>query len=65
MNVLPNQVGPAKLLMIRDENAPFGLRTDTPFDLGDWNGIPSFHDVTVPNIASLMFLVKAAYPTYP
>ncbi|MCP4301611.1 MAG: MBL fold metallo-hydrolase [Gammaproteobacteria bacterium] len=111
INVLPNQPGPAKLLMIRGDNMPFnvgslefhligpakdeltklrdgwnnwlrdndnrartreirkemqkrveefatGVRTGTPFDLGDWNGIPDFEGVTVPNIASLMFLVK-------
>jgi hypothetical protein len=32
----------------------------TPFDLGDWNGVPDFEDVTVPNTASLMFLVEDA-----
>jgi hypothetical protein len=111
INVLPNQAGPATLLMIRDDNAPFnvgsmefhlvgpgkdevkdlrdgwdnwlrvqenrattrairaemrrrveefsnGVRTATPFDLRDWNGMPDFRGVTVPNIASLMFLVK-------
>jgi glyoxylase-like metal-dependent hydrolase (beta-lactamase superfamily II) len=31
-----------------------------PFDLGDWNGVPDFEDVTVPNTASLMFLVEDA-----
>lgn len=29
-----------------------------PIDLSDWNGIPSFKGVTVPNIASLMFMVE-------
>lgn len=28
------------------------------FDLGSWNGIPDFKGVTVPNIASLMFMVE-------
>jgi hypothetical protein len=28
------------------------------FDLRDWNGIPDFKGVTVPNIASLMFMVE-------
>jgi hypothetical protein len=27
-------------------------------DLGDWNGMPDFKGVTVPNIASLMFMVE-------
>lgn len=35
-----------------------GTRTDSPFDLRDWNGIPDFEGVTVPNTASLMFLVE-------
>ncbi|MCG7961649.1 MAG: hypothetical protein JAY81_02970 [Candidatus Thiodiazotropha endolucinida] len=32
----------------------------SPFDLRDWNGVPDFKNVTVPNTASLMFLVKDA-----
>jgi beta-lactamase superfamily II metal-dependent hydrolase len=32
--------------------------SSTPFDLGDWNGIPDFKGVTAPNIASLMFMVE-------
>ncbi|MCX2933391.1 hypothetical protein ORI20_24265 [Mycobacterium sp. CVI_P3] len=32
--------------------------TDSPFDLRDWEGIPDFEGVTVPNIASLMFMVQ-------
>jgi beta-lactamase superfamily II metal-dependent hydrolase len=32
--------------------------TGEPFDLRDWNGIPDHKGVTVPNIASLMFLVE-------
>ena len=30
----------------------------SPFDLGGWNGIPDFKNVTAPNIASLMFMVE-------
>ena len=30
----------------------------SPFDLRDWNGIPDFKGVTIPNIASLMFMVE-------
>jgi hypothetical protein len=37
-----------------------GSLHETPFDLSDWNGVPSFEDVTVPNTASLMFLVEDA-----
>ena len=33
---------------------------DSPFDLRDWNGIPDFHGVTAPNVASLMFMVEEA-----
>lgn len=35
-----------------------GALTASPFDLRDWEGIPGFKNVTVPNIASLMFLVE-------
>lgn len=37
-----------------------GSLRGTPFDLSDWNGVPDFEDVTVPNTASLMFLVEDA-----
>jgi hypothetical protein len=30
----------------------------SPFDLGDWQGIPDYKSVTAPNIASLMFVVE-------
>ena len=30
----------------------------SPLDLRDWNGIPDFKGVTIPNIASLMFMVE-------
>ena len=30
----------------------------SPFDLGGWNGIPDFKQVTAPNVASLMFMVE-------
>ena len=30
----------------------------SPFDLREWNGIPDFDGVTIPNTASLMFLVE-------
>lgn len=32
--------------------------SSTPFDLGDWNGIPDFKSVTAPNVASLMFMIE-------
>ena len=32
--------------------------TASPFDLRDWEGIPGYKGVTVPNIASLMFMVE-------
>jgi hypothetical protein len=35
-----------------------GALTDSPFDLREWEGIPGFKGVTVPNIASLMFMVE-------
>ena len=35
-----------------------GDLTDSPFDLRDWEGIPDFKGVTVPNIASIMFMVE-------
>lgn len=35
-----------------------GALSASPFDLRDWEGIPGYKNVTVPNIASLMFLVE-------
>lgn len=35
-----------------------GALADSPFDLRDWEGIPDFKGVTVPNIASIMFMVE-------
>jgi ribonuclease BN (tRNA processing enzyme) len=35
-----------------------GALTSTPYDLGDWNGIPPVKGVTTPNVASLMFMVE-------
>ena len=35
-----------------------GRMTGTPFDLRRWNDIPSYDDVSVPNVASLMFMVE-------
>jgi hypothetical protein len=35
-----------------------GVLTDSPFDLREWEGIPDYKGVTVPNIASLMFMVE-------
>ncbi len=37
-----------------------GTLTDSPFDLRDWEGIPDYEGVTVPNVASLMFMVEEA-----
>jgi hypothetical protein len=38
----------------------FGTSTfdGTPFDLAGWNGIPSYKNVTTPNVASLMLMVE-------
>jgi hypothetical protein len=35
-----------------------GALTLSPFDLRDWNGIPDFKGVSIPNVASLMFMVE-------
>lgn len=35
-----------------------GALTGSPFDLRDWEGIPDIKGVTIPNIASLMFMVE-------
>ena len=35
-----------------------GAAAGSPFDLGDWNGIPDFKGVTIPNVASLVFMVE-------
>lgn len=35
-----------------------GAIAGSPFDLRDWEGIPDFEGVTMPNIASLMFIVE-------
>ena len=35
-----------------------GALMGTPYDLGDWNGIPDVKGVTTPNVASLMFMVE-------
>ena len=35
-----------------------GRMTGTPFDLRRWNDIPSYDEVSVPNVASLMFMVE-------
>lgn len=35
-----------------------GVRKSSPFDLNDWEGIAGYRGVTVPNIASLMWMVE-------
>jgi len=35
-----------------------GTLEESPFDLHRWNGVPSHDEVTVPNTASMMFLVE-------
>lgn len=35
-----------------------GALNSSPFDLGDWEGIPDYKKVTAPNIASMMFVVE-------
>lgn len=42
----------------RVERFSTGALSASPFDLRDWEGIPDYKGVTVPNIASLMFLVE-------
>lgn len=42
----------------RIESFAAGAAGPDPFDLSDWNGIPDLDGVTVPNTASLMFLVR-------
>ena len=35
-----------------------GTLMDSPLDLRDWWGVPDFKGVTMPNVASLMFMVQ-------
>ena len=42
----------------RIEEFSNGISGESPFNLGDWNGIPPFKGVTAPNVASLMFMVE-------
>lgn len=42
----------------RVEEFSTGALTVSPFDLRDWEGIPDYKGVTVPNVASLMFMVE-------
>lgn len=42
----------------RVEEFSTGARTTSPYDLGDWNGIPDHKKVTAPNVASLMWMVE-------
>jgi len=42
----------------RVEEFSTGSLADSPFDLSEWEGIPGFKGVTVPNLASLMFMVE-------
>lgn len=35
-----------------------GILKSSPFDLRDWEGIPDYKGVTVPNIASIMWMVE-------
>ena len=35
-----------------------GALSGSPYNLGDWNGIPDVKGVTTPNVASLMFMVE-------
>ena len=42
----------------RIEDFSTGSLAGSPFDLRDWEGIPDFKGVTIPNIASLMFMVE-------
>lgn len=45
-------------LQERIEEFSQGAFTSSPYDLRDWNGIPDVKGVTVPNVASLMFMVQ-------
>lgn len=42
----------------RIEEFSTGSLGHSPYDLGDWNGIPDIKGVTAPNVASLMFMVE-------
>ena len=48
----------AQELKRRIDDFSNGIAGGSPFDLGDWNGIPDFKGVTAPNVASLMFMVE-------
>lgn len=42
----------------RIEEFSNGALAHSPFDLRDWEGIPDYKGVSVPNVASLMFMVE-------
>lgn len=42
----------------RVEKFSAGTLSASPFNLRDWEGIPGYKGVTVPNVASLMFMVE-------
>ncbi|MBM3784293.1 MAG: MBL fold metallo-hydrolase [Acidobacteria bacterium] len=42
----------------RVEKFSAGALSESPFDLGKWNGIPDTKGVSAPNVASLMFVVE-------